>query len=785
MPINLTSTGLLFIDDFNRADGAPGSDWSVQAGTVAIVSNRLRASTAGARARTVNYSDRGTIVHQGIARINGGAAGGVTCKHTSGGSFYYIQFQELNKFFLFLFTGGYTAVAGPIAFTYAASSDIPFKFVVAPSSQRFWAGASGSASASGTNTGLNASSGTAGIHLNNTGNVEIDDSTHYASNVVTVTGLPSGWKARISTRVATESGGTASVDLDKDLCPRPLLEILDGSDVVQEDLTTDVWGGDVYEFIAGAQPDPPEILNPEEDDEIDRQLFITLTDVSASVPDPVEYKVEHEPSTGAGWVTIIDWTSTRPVNQLIATGTYAEGTDHRLRAFARAAGVESDETTIVTFTIEHNIAPNKPVAEWIGYSDFRLLGKLDDFSSNAIGAFAVSSEWQVTAEDDEDFSSTIQTIGNFLLDISVGLVGKEGESEPDTLTRDTTFLIRGRWIDEAGLESPWSDPVKGKTSNIGITAHIGTGDIGWGGGLIAGGLAARDLSGNGYHGRYVFVSGGDGSSYLNQGVAIHQPIFPIGRLEDSPLDELTDRGVRFAPDDYDPFTFGGGRAVAWSVNNDNPEVISRDRSDAQDAIPDFGLLIVAIPEYPGTELQTVAVIGESKQPTPINTGRFFSVRILTTGEIRLIVEGTNIGSGQLDIDTGLMAVEGEALVLRISHKYQDVLGVTRSILKINEDIVYNDVPFEWSASLNVIEDIGHFRAGVFFSANIAGTRHFHGIISEFAFWWDEDLDYTDPNDLPIVETVELDEDSIIEAAPTVYWRLNDPQAPEKPSLVQV
>lgn len=69
--------------------------------------------------------------------------------------------------------------------------------------------------------------------------------------------LPSGYKLKVydrdsNTGIATESGGTATVDGRTLMYPANKVEILNGSDTVVDtyEITGDIWGGDVFEYTA-------------------------------------------------------------------------------------------------------------------------------------------------------------------------------------------------------------------------------------------------------------------------------------------------------------------------------------------------------------------------------------------------------------------------------------------------------------------------------------------------------------------------------------------------------
>ncbi|MCL6612728.1 MAG: hypothetical protein K6T66_14425 [Peptococcaceae bacterium] len=83
----------------------------------------------------------------------------------------------------------------------------------------------------------------------------IDNIGIYANNyTVKCHNLPAGYKFRVGTAVAAESGGTATVGVQHVTLPQSLVEVLDPSDAVVDSLTLadGVWGGDEYSYSASA-----------------------------------------------------------------------------------------------------------------------------------------------------------------------------------------------------------------------------------------------------------------------------------------------------------------------------------------------------------------------------------------------------------------------------------------------------------------------------------------------------------------------------------------------------
>lgn len=266
MGINRTTAGIIDSDDFNRSDGAPGSGWDVQNGTVEIVSNKLRVSSNAGRVRSA-AANRNEAVAQWSVCVNAGAAGGPIFRVQDDGDCYYLQFNSLSVVTLFRLAppSSYAALTTSAGFSYTATVPFPVKAYWKDGVQKTWIGADGSVTRDATNTALDADGGTAGAHLNNTGNVEIDDYYLFRNNKVVVSNLPPGWKARIGSLVEEESSGTATIDLGKMLYPLPDLEILDDTDTLIETWDSDTHGpvapGDEFEVTTDFPPDKPSIVD--------------------------------------------------------------------------------------------------------------------------------------------------------------------------------------------------------------------------------------------------------------------------------------------------------------------------------------------------------------------------------------------------------------------------------------------------------------------------------------------------------------------------------------------
>lgn len=262
MAINRTAAGFLFSDDFNRANGPPGADWSIQTGAAAISGNKLLTSAGNTNVREVNSADRAEQVIQGVFQCPpAGTAAGITVRHSSDGWAWYLQFQELNKIWLFIRNPGYSSIGNWGALAYVAAEQLPFKVHCKDSFIKGWFKAGGTTVLGPTvNAGMNSKVGTGGLHHNN-GAVAYDSYVRYKTNSVTITGLAAGQKLRVGALVQVEDGsGTAVLDLANTFCPAVKVEVLNADNSLFEEYTPvdGVWGGDEYELIAIA-PDKPSI----------------------------------------------------------------------------------------------------------------------------------------------------------------------------------------------------------------------------------------------------------------------------------------------------------------------------------------------------------------------------------------------------------------------------------------------------------------------------------------------------------------------------------------------
>jgi len=248
--ISRSSTGKLLYDPF---DGAVGDNWTVVAGTVAIEAGELSVAASGGAVGAgvkskATYSN--SLVYGGQVTVAAGYA--FVYWHLSGSNYYrfYIPSGASVTATLVRFDAGApttldseAGVACVIGTTYAWKI---LHNTVTGAIKVYWGGNLILSATDNTyTTGLvylyssAATINTAHVHYDNVG--------ISSANSITVSGLPTGWDVTCGGVTATESGGTATLDMAGVALPQTTLQVRDASDAVKVTYTStnDVWGGDV------------------------------------------------------------------------------------------------------------------------------------------------------------------------------------------------------------------------------------------------------------------------------------------------------------------------------------------------------------------------------------------------------------------------------------------------------------------------------------------------------------------------------------------------------------
>lgn len=254
-----TTTGLIFRDDFNRADGAPGSNWTAESGSWSISNGELRAVTTqaantvlrlngftsrrdflvqvtSARSSLINYGTMWVRRSSGFYQMDLGAS-------SDAGRANVPRLYRNNGFWGLLAFGVTPSVADTM---YGVS------YSLADKEHRMWVnGIRQFVVQEATNTDLPAG----GFAFNTYGNVSggivrFDNLVICAGRTVTVTGLPSGYRLRVAGLLSAlaVAGTAATLDLLGVEFPIGQIEVLDSTGAVVKSLAPPdgVWGGDRY-----------------------------------------------------------------------------------------------------------------------------------------------------------------------------------------------------------------------------------------------------------------------------------------------------------------------------------------------------------------------------------------------------------------------------------------------------------------------------------------------------------------------------------------------------------
>ncbi len=227
--LNRTVEGLVASDDFNRADGAIGSDWTVHRGAAPLIaSNELQDTPTGAEMQTSLIASDGldTMFVQTFARSGDDSVPvGILGKWSDGSGGYLLQlgtFQDRLRIWYWNGSAFVTLVNSSGAITISDNDEWDVQFYLADSVQDGWAQKRTGgpiATVAGTHS-VFTGTGRGGVHAGTGTSVscEWNDYLVCRSKDVIVRDLPAGFKAKIRDSVgdivaeATELSGVATID---------------------------------------------------------------------------------------------------------------------------------------------------------------------------------------------------------------------------------------------------------------------------------------------------------------------------------------------------------------------------------------------------------------------------------------------------------------------------------------------------------------------------------------------------------------------------------------------
>lgn len=262
--LSRTATGLLFRDRFDRQNGAVGANWTLLVGNHTwTIENGEAKGTSGSGSSWIGPASIGGLtetVQQALVRRSGEGKPGLLFWYTSGAQAYYLVAN-------FTATGsreelwGQAPGGGEGGLQLGAVHGLAtmhYKVHRKGGRIRAWRDAGAVASIDYTNAGLNAVALRPALY-NLTGNGAAGQASYFneyvacASNDITVTGLPTGYKVRLGgvggvTSAAAVAGVPLVVDALHLTFPITTLEILDASNNVVAIEASEVWGGDAWTF---------------------------------------------------------------------------------------------------------------------------------------------------------------------------------------------------------------------------------------------------------------------------------------------------------------------------------------------------------------------------------------------------------------------------------------------------------------------------------------------------------------------------------------------------------
>jgi hypothetical protein len=227
--ITRTTAGLLFADDFNRANGAPGANWTVESGAWDIFGNKLRAQPGSgvgidirlaAVAARLDWHVQATLSRSVVSNYltlmaRYVVATGNLYLGDIGGTGDGIDPGSSRLYRYTASAGGYQRIGGGVPMNLVANVARRETLSVIGATQRHWVdGVAGSSAADAT-----ADNQVAGLlridafGFGGAGTMLIDDLVACASRTLVVSGLLAGYMIVCGALTAAEVAGTATLDL--------------------------------------------------------------------------------------------------------------------------------------------------------------------------------------------------------------------------------------------------------------------------------------------------------------------------------------------------------------------------------------------------------------------------------------------------------------------------------------------------------------------------------------------------------------------------------------------
>lgn len=252
-----TTFGLLFFDNFFRADGAPGSDWTIHSGGFTIIGGALVPTGAGL-IEASNFTSRADMFVQArTQRISTAQTYDVVARYAGGASldgygYNYALLSQMRRF------------DNNVPTNLGSSTGITCVIAVGNCASKIGVDGSNIRGNSGGGFGwiteeidATYATGKAGWRVG-AGTPLLVSFLVSEGTLVQVTNLPTGATIQVGNGSGTESGGTATADTGGQSQPYHTLIVRDSAGVILAEITPShgIFGGDIFNYdSAGGQSD--------------------------------------------------------------------------------------------------------------------------------------------------------------------------------------------------------------------------------------------------------------------------------------------------------------------------------------------------------------------------------------------------------------------------------------------------------------------------------------------------------------------------------------------------
>lgn len=250
MAIRALDTGLLYADAFDRADGAPGSGYTILQGGWSIASGALK-NTPGADHDRLEVTGGGTatemVVQGRVARSGTAMSAELLAKWNHGADTGYLWQMMDTQVRLFRRSPGAWNLINSVSTAGNGTGYHTLKLEARPGFQKGWLDSNESLAVEATDTTLDASAGHGALRGGSAGEKTWDDVLVCKGNWIEVRGVPAGGKIAVGAlEAAADANGVARVGLGGTALPVGTVQVLDSGGFVVESYSN-AYGGAILE----------------------------------------------------------------------------------------------------------------------------------------------------------------------------------------------------------------------------------------------------------------------------------------------------------------------------------------------------------------------------------------------------------------------------------------------------------------------------------------------------------------------------------------------------------